>query len=108
MTALFKSLWNDNHGFIVSAELILVATIGVIAMVVGLSEISLNVSHELDDVGAAYGAVNQSFVALGLCGHGGAYGGSRFIDHKDFCDREGDIVTKAPLPGESKLGHDHD
>ena len=45
---LFHALKNDNNGFIVSAELVLVGTITVIGMIVGLSELSFNVNQELE------------------------------------------------------------
>ncbi len=34
-----KSLFNDENGFVVSAELILVATIVVLGLIVGLAEV---------------------------------------------------------------------
>ena len=42
LTNTFAKLANDEAGFIVSAELVLVATIAVLAMVVGLSELAPN------------------------------------------------------------------
>lgn len=35
-----KSLYNDDNGFIVSGELVLISTIAVLALVVGLTEVS--------------------------------------------------------------------
>ena len=61
MTSLALQLFRDEAGFIVSAELVLIATIVVIGMVVGLSEVSHGVNNELNDVGDAFGSVNQSF-----------------------------------------------
>ncbi len=90
---LAAKFWNDQHGFIVSAELILVATIVVLAMVVGLSEISVNINNELEDVGTAFGSMSQSYSANGLCGHGGKTEGSRFNDCPDFCDYAKDIQS---------------
>ncbi len=55
-----KNLFNDENGFVVSAELILVATIVVLGLVVALSEVRQAVSEELEDVAAAIGAMNQS------------------------------------------------
>ena len=72
MNALLTSLMNDEAGFIVSAELILIATVGVLAMVVGLSEVAANINHELQDVGRAFGSMNQSFAAQGQNGNGGS------------------------------------
>ena len=83
--------WNDQHGFLISAELVLVATIAVLSMVVGLSEIALNVNNELEDVGSAFGAVNQSFCYSGACGHKGHFTGSTFCDKGDNCDGQFDI-----------------
>ena len=40
MTNLINALINDEAGFIVSAELVLVASIAVLGMVVGLSEVA--------------------------------------------------------------------
>ena len=37
---MLMKLWDDEAGLIVSAELALVLTIGVLAMVVGLSEVT--------------------------------------------------------------------
>ena len=36
---MFRKLWNDEAGFVVSAELVLIATILVLGMIVGLSEV---------------------------------------------------------------------
>lgn len=89
-------LYNDEAGFIVSSELILIATIGVLALVVGLSEVSSAVNQELEDVASAFGAVNQSYSFSGLNGHTGDHEGSQYRDGEDFCDGANDIVGTAP------------
>jgi hypothetical protein len=58
---LCKALWSDERGFILSGELAMVSTIGVLGLVAGLSEVSGNVQNELKDVGRAYGSMDQSF-----------------------------------------------
>ena len=85
------ALWNDNHGFIVSSELVLVATIGVLAMIVGLSEVSHNINNELEDVGSAFGKLSQRYTVAGSKGHKGSTDGSEFWDVSDFCDSACDI-----------------
>jgi hypothetical protein len=60
MKTLTCNLYADEAGFIISSELILVATITVLAMVVGLAEVRSAVSEELEDVGSAIGAMQQS------------------------------------------------
>ena len=61
-----KSLFNDENGFVVSAELILVSTIVVLGLIVGLVEVRQAISEELEDVAAAFGSMNQSYTYSGL------------------------------------------
>lgn len=100
MHALFTNLMNDEAGFIISAELVLVASIAVLAMIVGLSEVAMNVTQELEDVGSAIGSINQSFHVNGVCGHMAHVGGSSFNDSVDFCDNQGDICPNTNNAGE--------
>ena len=88
---LCRKLINDDAGFIISAELVLVATIAVLGMIVGLSEVSLNVNNELEDVGSAFAGLQQSYHYKGTCGHKGQVSGSCFEDTADFCDGQNDI-----------------
>ena len=88
---MLKKLWNDEAGLIISAELALVLTIGVLAMVVGLSEVAVAVNTELNDISNAIGALNQSYAFTGF--HAGSGGkvksfvaGSAFSDMADDCD----------------------
>ncbi len=61
MQRIACALWQDEAGFVVSAELALVSTIATLGMVTGLAEAANNVHHELHDVGAAVGSLDQSF-----------------------------------------------
>lgn len=96
MTKLFTELYNDEAGFIVSAELVLISTIVVLGMVVGLSEVANNVNQELEDVGSAFACVQQSYQYSGSHGHQGCTSGSQFSDHLDFCAGQDDIVSSHP------------
>lgn len=96
MTSLILNLWKDEAGFIVSAELVLIATIGVLSMVVGLTEVASSINQELEDVASAFGAINQSFRYQGLTGHGGTINGTSFHDQIDFCDSANDIMGTMP------------
>jgi hypothetical protein len=100
MMPLVLSLWNDEAAFVVSAELILIATITVLALVVGLSEVAYGVNEELEDVGAAFGAVNQTYAYSGARGHKGYVVGSTFGDLPDLCDGQFDIVCTSPAKPE--------
>lgn len=91
MQTLINKLKNDEAGFIISAELVLVATIAVIGVVVGLTEVAWNVNEELEDVGSAFASIDQSFSARGACGHQGVTANFRFKDHVDYCACENDL-----------------
>jgi Flp pilus assembly pilin Flp len=100
MTKCIVELCNDENGFVVSAELVLVATIGVLAMIVGLSEVAYAVNQELEDVGSAFGAINQSYEYNGTAGHKGEITGSHFWDERDDGDMQCDIVCDVDPRGE--------
>jgi len=91
MLNILNQLKNDENGFIVSAELVLIATIGVLSMVVGLSEVALNVNTELEDVGSAISCLQQTYNVQGTKGHKAYISGSGFYDRADFCSGENDI-----------------
>lgn len=95
MNNVLKSLYNDENGFIVSGELVLVSTIAVLALIVGLSEVSGNINNELEDIGSAFGSMNQTFKVSGSCGHKGSSYGSQYKDKTDFCDGA-DISNNGP------------
>jgi Flp pilus assembly pilin Flp len=103
---------NDEVGFIISAELVLVATLLVIGMIVGLSEIQHAVNAELNDVADAIGSLNQSYCFSGFSkpnntkGGVGAYTrGSIFFDAIDECDNDQcTIDCDAPVVEGPKLG----
>jgi hypothetical protein len=76
MQTLIHALWNDEAGFIVSAELVLI--------------------QELDDVAYAFGVVNQGFRYQGLTGQSGQSNGATSNDGSDFCDTGHGITSSAP------------
>ncbi|MEX0701404.1 MAG: hypothetical protein WD069_04850 [Planctomycetales bacterium] len=108
MNSQVLRFWRDEGGFVVSAELVLVLTIGVLAMLVGLHGVASAVNNELVDVANAFGTIDQSFVVNGFR-HGGFGGfgfgglhafksGSGFIDTGDFCD----CAVIVPVPAGAK------
>ncbi len=99
---LAQQLADDDHGFVVSAELIAVSTIAVLGMIVGLSEVGHAITQETEDVATGFGAVNQSFsVQVPSSSHFGLMSGSSFNDSDDFCDTDCDIHADWTLNGES-------
>ena len=92
---MFRMLWNDEAGFVISTELVLVATLLVIAMIVGLESVRDAVLTELADVATAIAQINQSYSFSGVTGHASSVAGSVFIDAPDFCD---DILSSVGDP----------
>lgn len=101
---MVRQLLNDEAGFIISAELVLVATLLVIGLIVGLSEVQHAVVTELNDVADAIGELNQSYRTsgfhkrdLGGVVHAATYG-SDFEDQRDDCDNnQCDLTCDAPI-----------
>ncbi|HBN74580.1 MAG TPA: hypothetical protein DD473_01920 [Planctomycetaceae bacterium] len=102
---MLRALLNDESGFIVSAELVLIATILVIGLIVGLSSIQHAVVAELNDVGDAIGSANQSYWYSGFSAEKSFGGGlkaytrgSAFQDTIDDCDNDQcDIACDVPV-----------
>jgi hypothetical protein len=88
MTNLALKLLNDEAGFLLSGELILISTILTLGMVVGLSEVSHAVNNELFDVASAFDSVNQGYRYEGMFDdHGSGSYGSHHNDHHDISCR---------------------
>lgn len=79
-------LRDDEVGFVVSTELILIATVLVIGMLVGLVSVRDQVVPELGDLAGAVSDFDQSFFYAGATGHTSHVAGSNFTDRTDFCD----------------------
>jgi Flp pilus assembly pilin Flp len=104
---MLMTFWNDEAGVIISAELVLVLTIAVLAMVVGLSEVTVSINNELNDISNAFGAINQSYSYTGFqsCSNykqKSSFSGSFFTDAVDDCDTNTtcDLVTGYAGSGE--------
>jgi hypothetical protein len=95
---MLKQLWNDEFGVIISAELVLVLTIAVLAMVVGLHAVAKSVTQELNDLSSAFGALDQSYSYKGLAKvRHAAVPGSAFLDKLDECDCT-PVIQRRPRP----------
>ena len=83
---LLRRLWADEAGFIVSSELVLVATLLVIGLIVGLTSLRNQVVQELADTGAAIGMFSQGYEFTGTIKTGFAQtDGSGWDDLIDQC-----------------------
>lgn len=98
-----SDLLADEAGFIISAELVLVATTVVLGLVVGLTCLRDAIVAELTDVGEAIGSLNQSFCYTGMsahkdfqCGTKSRTAGSFFVDLNDARDASADFAVPCP------------
>ena len=83
---LFVTLWKAEEGFVVSSELVLIATMLVIGMLAGLDTIRDQVVQELADVGDAISEINQSYSFSGITAHSASTAGTAFTDLNDYCE----------------------
>lgn len=91
MLKTLKRLANDDCGFVVSSELVLILTIGVIGLIVGLDSVQNAVVTELSDIASAIGASNQTYTYGGWQQVSGSStlastAGSNFVDQLDAGD----------------------
>ena len=63
---MLRTLFNDENGIVISAELLVVFTLILCASVVGFAAIRDSRVQEMHDVSEAIGAVSQSYNATGL------------------------------------------
>ena len=105
---MLKSLWNDECGVILSAELVLIATILVLGMVVGLVELQCSIVAELSDLSSAFGNLDQSYQVSGFASYksGGRTKarthGASYRDFADTCDCDGNLSIICSDPGERR------
>ena len=105
---MLKTLWNDEAGVILSAELVLVSTILVLGMLVGLVELQCSIVAELSDLSSAFGNLNQSYETSGFGSTkgGGAFKsrtyGAAYTDRADTCDCDANLSIVCTDPGEIK------
>ena len=99
---MLNNFLNDESGFIVSAELVLIFTLVFCAVAVGMATIKDALAQEMGDVAEAIGALNQSYNFSGLNAPSATAtgdpafhaqcSGSGFNDLADDCDCEGIVL----------------
>ena len=121
---LFTQLLRDEHGFVLSAEMALLGTVGVIGAAVGMSAVAKSVNDELTEVAMAFRSLDQSYQIAGASGCGACTAGSCYTqppveeslrklsaeieEAKAHAQKHRDADT-APLgPGEDAQTHDKD
>lgn len=77
--SLFKRLWQDETGVILSAETVLLGTVGVMAAVVGMGTVTHAVNDELEETAFAIRSLDQSYCIRGHRGCSSWTAGSYYI-----------------------------
>ena len=93
MDVLFD-ICHDDTGFIVSIELVLIATIAVIGLITGLTAIRDAVVAELSDVGGAIQDLNQSYSVTGMRSQSAQSSGFSWTDRRDWGDTPEDVSNR--------------
>ena len=57
---MLNKFWSDEAGVIVSAEIVLVASILVLGVILGLVELQASIASELGDLSSDFGNTDQS------------------------------------------------
>lgn len=86
MKDIVRKLSADDRGFIVSVELVLLATVILLGLLTGMTAIRDSVISEMSDVAGAVQDLNQSYRIYGVRGHSASTAGMDFLDRTDFCD----------------------
>lgn len=96
---MMRNLLDDENGFLISAELVLIFTLVFCAVAVGVSVVRDSLAQELGDVAEAIGALDQSYNYRGIradlegAGTHAVCSGSGFNDEEDDCDCKGITLT---------------
>ena len=98
---LLSRLWADEAGFVVSSELVLIATVMVIGLLAGMTTVRDQVVQELADVADAVSEIDQSYFYTAITGHSSSTAGSIFADKSDFCDV---VATAGTAPESITIG----
>ena len=75
---ILSELWNDEAGVIMSAEAVVLGTVGVVGLTAGLSVAAKAVNSELQDLGFAIRSLDQSYEIHATQGCGAYTAGSSF------------------------------
>lgn len=75
---IFTRFLQDERGFVLSAEAVLLGTVGVIGATVGLGAVAESVNDELTEVAMAFRSLDQSYKVEGSSRCGAWVAGSQF------------------------------
>ena len=100
-----RDLFRDDAGAVLSAEIVLFGTIGVLGTAVGLSAFAKSINEELFDLAAAFRGLDQSYAVAGFCAETAWTAGSCFLEPRDACP-PGAVVVPADEAGRARVTDD--
>src|SRR3954447_22338871 len=77
---ILNRFWSDDGGALIASEYLFVATILVIGIIVGLTNLREAINAELTELGNAYLALSQGYTISGQSGSNASVDGSQAID----------------------------
>ena len=83
---VITKLWQDDHGTVISAELMCIAVVALIGLIAAFTSVRDAAISELSDVGGSIQDLTQCYAFDSLLGHSSRTTGSDFIDATDHCD----------------------
>jgi len=86
MKHLVLDFWADERGFVLSAELIILATTLVLGLTVSLVAIRQSIAGEMNDLAAAFRGLDQSYYYSGMRGHQQGRGWSSWTAGSSYFD----------------------
>jgi Flp pilus assembly pilin Flp len=90
---MFKQLWRDERGAVISLELVMLTTIVGLGAITGYTAVRDAIVTELADVADAIAVLDQSYSISGIQGFSAATAGTEFIDIRDRGDEVGAVGT---------------
>ena len=101
MISLAAQLWRDERGFVVSAELVIIATVLVLGLIVGMSCLQTALVGEFKDLAFAMSSLNQSYHVAGVrgCVSRFGFGDAAWTSGSAYIDQQQAVVGHAGYVG---------
>lgn len=93
---MLQQLWNDDAGYIVTTEMLLIFVILVLGLIAGLANLRMAIVTELTESGLALLNLNQGYTIAGLTGCSGSSAGSAVTDQSGTLL----LTGTTPAPGD--------
>jgi hypothetical protein len=98
MKKLASQLLRDENGIVITAEIIIIATVGLLSLIAGWNAVSNALAFELGDIANSVGSLDQSFSYRGLNAgaHASCSGGGFADSAQTFTVQTVDVTVTGP------------